>query len=520
MSEENSTPVRRTARQKKPSLKAMESLYISKLKNSGFVASVSSSDEYYSSDECAELSPEKPKLLHENDEICGEEIFTFKKRNQRASMALKAAEVQKTPHTVRTKMKNKLKAVFEDSGSEFEAPSGSESSDSDISDEETGPDSESSSSGKEELKKPVQDIQFSDAKVQVSSRGRRIKANTKYTIDTEEYFANTSSKIKTSNNTLDKLETPRLAQYQLQKLLSDMKLSKEHTCCINKLSETNEMHFKKWLFVLNQNFNILLYGLGSKKNILTKFHTECLKDMPVIVVNGFFPTLSIKNILDSIIVDLLELSENPSNPNDACDLIVKEFKKIPQSHLYLLVHNIDGETLRSPKIQLILSQLAAVENIHLIATIDHINAPLIWDHSKLSKFNFIWWDVTSFLPYTEETSFERSMMVQQSGTLALSSLRNVFLSLTQNSKAIYLKIAKYQIENFGQYYQGMAFRDLYMACRESFIVSSDLALRAQLSEFLDHKMVKTKRSVEDGTEYLIIPLANSLLQKFMEENAQ
>ncbi|KRT85375.1 hypothetical protein AMK59_2969, partial [Oryctes borbonicus] len=132
------------------------------------------------------------------------------------------------------------------------------------------------------------------------------------------------------------------------------------------------------------------------------------------------------------------------------------------------------------------------------------------------KFNFAWWDVTSYLPYKDETSFETSMMISKTGSLALSSLRNVFLSLTSNSKGIYLIIAKYQLEHAGQYYQGMLFKDLYSACREAFLVSSDLALRAQLTEFVDHKMVKSKRAM-DGAEYLIIPIPNNLLQQFISD---
>lgn len=62
----------------------------------------------------------------------------------------------------------------------------------------------------------------------------------------------------------------------------------------------------------------------------------------------------------------------------------------------------------------------------------------------------------------------------------------------------------------------MLFKDLYWACREAFLVSSDLALRAQLTEFVDHKMIKFKRSL-DGAEYLIIPIQNTLLQQFLNE---
>lgn len=66
------------------------------------------------------------------------------------------------------------------------------------------------------------------------------------------------------------------------------------------------------------------------------------------------------------------------------------------------------------------------------------------------------------------------------------------------------------------YFAGLLFRDLYSKCREQFLVSSDLALRAQLTEFLDHKLVKMKRTL-DGSENLVIPIENVLLQQFLEQ---
>ncbi len=44
--------------------------------------------------------------------------------------------------------------------------------------------------------------------------------------------------------------------------------------------------------------------------------------------------------------------------------------------LFLVVHNIDGTMLRGEKAQLALSLLARVRGVHLIASLDHINAPL------------------------------------------------------------------------------------------------------------------------------------------------
>ena len=51
----------------------------------------------------------------------------------------------------------------------------------------------------------------------------------------------------------------------------------------------------------------------------------------------------------------------------------------PQSRiprLCLLIHNIDGANLRSHKVQEIFSLLATINGIHIVASIDHILAPL------------------------------------------------------------------------------------------------------------------------------------------------
>lgn len=142
----------------------------------------------------------------------------------------------------------------------------------------------------------------------------------------------------------------------------------------------------------------------------------------------------------------------------------------------------------------------------------------VWNSSKLANYNFSWWDVTTMLPYTEETAYENSLLVQNSGSLAISSMKSVFQSLTTNAKGIYLILIKYEIdgkENVQQY-QGLPFKELYSKCRESFLVSSDMALRTQLTEFVDHKMIKIRRAA-DGTEYLSIPIDNKLLQQFYEQ---
>ena len=45
-------------------------------------------------------------------------------------------------------------------------------------------------------------------------------------------------------------------------------------------------------------------------------------------------------------------------------------------HVFLIVHNIDGIALRSSRDQTILSLLACVHGLHIVASVDHISAPL------------------------------------------------------------------------------------------------------------------------------------------------
>ena len=117
----------------------------------------------------------------------------------------------------------------------------------------------------------------------------------------------------------------------------------------------------------------------------------------------------------------------------------------------------------------------------------------MWDAAKSARFSWLWFDVTTFDFYSRETSYENSLLVSQSGSLALSSLAHVMRSLTPNARQIFRMIAKHQLAQKQSSYSGLSFADLYQRCREAFLVNSDLTLRAQLTEFNDHKLLRSRR---------------------------
>ena len=62
----------------------------------------------------------------------------------------------------------------------------------------------------------------------------------------------------------------------------------------------------------------------------------------------------------------------------------------------------------------------------------------------------------------------------------------------------------------------ITFTKLYHECREKFFVSNELTLRAQLTEFIDHKLIKIKTE-SDGYETIYLLIDEKNLKLYVEE---
>lgn len=65
----------------------------------------------------------------------------------------------------------------------------------------------------------------------------------------------------------------------------------------------------------------------------------------------------------------------PKNASEALPVIESTLKsrKLP---VFVVIHNVDRLLSRQRKQQSIISKLASFPNLHMIMTVDHINAPL------------------------------------------------------------------------------------------------------------------------------------------------
>ncbi|KAJ2627363.1 Origin recognition complex subunit 2 [Coemansia sp. RSA 1694] len=332
----------------------------------------------------------------------------------------------------------------------------------------------------------------------------------------ERYFQDlhTTKGSKTSDNTLSKL--PPLTQSECRAILSKVPI--KHKGELELLEQLHRRQFRQWFFEMSCGFNLVFYGYGSKRRLMNSFATELAADAPVVIINGFFPTLNLKQSLERVVSEVIGIGDTTGTVADLASLIHgyfdSEARKVDE--MYFIVHNIDGSCLR--KHQAALAVLASCPSVHLLASIDHIEAPLIWDSSTTTRFNWAWHDLTTFEPYTVETSYEN--FASDTTEIGPRGVLHVLASLTENAKSIFRILAEYQIAesvmgDAAAKMPEMAHSAYFAACRDQFLVSSELTFRSQLTEFRDHKVIQSRHAA-DGTESVHIPLDTATLGTILE----
>eukprot|EP01102_Stenamoeba_stenopodia_P003220 TRINITY_DN13156_c0_g1_i1.p1 TRINITY_DN13156_c0_g1~~TRINITY_DN13156_c0_g1_i1.p1 ORF type:complete len:510 (+),score=146.08 TRINITY_DN13156_c0_g1_i1:108-1637(+) len=297
--------------------------------------------------------------------------------------------------------------------------------------------------------------------------------------------------------------------------------------------------FARWRAQLLEGFNLVLHGLGSKKGMLEKFASHhrfgvsCYGE--VFVINGYFQTNgSGSSNLISQLLRLLTTSLGlrgrvvsgdgggtatiDTAGNNAlmekCLLVRRQIAaKAPDLRVFVMINNI--EALRNAQDQLMLSLLAEIDNIHLVATVDHINACALWDGETMARFNWLWHEVTTFAPYDYETrhdsfAFGGGSSSSSSSTTNAKAVSYVLSSLTENARKIFGVLAMHQLEDPQS--PGLTLSQWFAICEEKLYTTSETSLKHQLRELTDHKIVLTRKG-KTGLDYLYINLPPAALSQ-------
>ncbi|VDM39230.1 unnamed protein product [Toxocara canis] len=294
------------------------------------------------------------------------------------------------------------------------------------------------------------------------------------------------------------------AECDLEKLRDWLQMADEHLP--KEVKEKNEALnecFHMWLVYLSAGFNLLLYGIGSKRAILRSFCEKALSEYTHLIVDAFHSTVTTRVILQACLETNLNL-KNRSKSGTTLEWASNVAAAIEKRNedVVLVINNIDGPDMRESAQQLALMELARCRRLHIVASFDHFNAPLLWNQEMLNAFNFLYVNVNTMLAYREEILAGDSKLLglntKTSGRAhTQASLDAVWASLTFNSRMVLYKVARV----FYSTKDPVEFFDLFRQAREDFLVSSETALRQQLAELDDHRLIINKRH-QDGNEYI------------------
>jgi origin recognition complex subunit 2 len=258
------------------------------------------------------------------------------------------------------------------------------------------------------------EVEATNAPDTPSKRGRRKGTKTRRRSPTpppqdlpphEKYFfQNRGGRPKTSDNNLSSLTLLDHEEY-----FSLSRNSKDpQTDDIKALQDLHAKSFNQWQFELSQDFNICVYGWGSKRALLMRFADHTYKSQAatkpkIVVVNGYVHNLTIRDVLNTIAAAVSAPGQKMgSQPAEMLENLVALLEEDKSQDITVIVHSIDRAPLRRPTTQAILSRLSAHPQIHLVASADHPSFPLLWDSSLRSTYNFLFHDCTTFQPYVAE----------------------------------------------------------------------------------------------------------------------
>ncbi|KAK8167268.1 origin recognition complex subunit 2-domain-containing protein [Phyllosticta citribraziliensis] len=397
------------------------------------------------------------------------------------------------------------------------------------------------------------------------------------------FYQNRPGGGKTSNNTLASHQVLNHDEYFAQM----SKYEDPHQDDIEFLHELHGRSFDQWVYELENDFNICLYGYGSKRRLAMDFATHLYhyrmataassKNSPkIIIINGYNPTLTPKDILLTILSSLLPSSVKlPSTPPLLHSLLETTLATNPPSKpLTLIVNSIDSPSLRRPASQTLLTTLAANKHFHMLATADTPTFPLLWDLSARSQLRFLFHDSTTFASFA---GVELDAVDTFADVLGRSSRRlagrdgvgYVLRSLPENARGLFRILVAEQIAAavevedddvglgsggaFGALDDdddpfndaalapdtpskrgrgrkgaeknamdavvpavGVEYRVLYHKAVEEFVCSNEMGFRTLLKEFHDHQMIESRKDA-GGTERLWVPFRREDLEALLEE---
>lgn len=306
-----------------------------------------------------------------------------------------------------------------------------------------------------------------------------------------------------------------------------IEIAPKHEKEIESLLSSYKNSYQQWFFQLRCGFNLLFYGFGSKKLLLEDFCNTSMVDNGVIVINGYLQSINVKQVAVAIAEVYWNQIKNyrkrrPTNSKSFDSESIEDILSFldgdhcdDDGFVCVVIHNIDGPGLRNSDSQQYLAKIASCSHVCVIASVDHVNAPLLWNKKMVCKqFNWCWYHVPTFEAYKVEGIFFPLILAGGVAAQSAKTALIVLQSLTPNAQSMFKIIIEHQLAHPKE--EGMPRSKLYNSCRERFLVSSQMTMNSHLTEFKDHELVKMRKHRE-GQDCFYVPLNTEALEKLLLE---
>lgn len=284
---------------------------------------------------------------------------------------------------------------------------------------------------------------------------------------------------------------------------SDVNISFGHHVLLNYLSRSaaskesalssseQSLLAEKIAYHLKCGQNVACYGCGSKLPFIQGIARDHFAHVPKLVIKGFIPSLLFKSIVQNLlflVAQCVQDSQDYSHKRFDFQLayLRENLPKIKFPFILLVIHNIDGQNLREVDTQNKISQLAASDKIRLLVSFDHFRYALLLQPKTKENFRFVFMQCNTGQKYTEEFQYIQPMSSSKKDKKE-AALKYVMESFTKNQKSIVRIVAAFLLANPEE--PGITFKQLFEKCLDEMVVSSEMLLKENLLEILDHQVI-------------------------------
>lgn len=325
--------------------------------------------------------------------------------------------------------------------------------------------------------------------------------------------------------------------------LSESSNTMELTSCEKLLLERM---FVEWRMQLDLGFNLVLYGLGSKSRLIESFvEDDCMADVHVLHWSNYDSSTGTISELWSAIERVCLVNSDQSSLMDGQHLAGRSVLVIIEGADHFIMHSDQiWQRLAGIHAQFQKGKSLHDVSVQFMFTVEHNNALML--PAAFGKLSLLWHDATTMRAYRpielahillnavtdddeeeeDEEEFDEDEDVQmdqnqtgnvnnegrrtiKSSSRRLQGAQAVLASLPPGGRSVFAVLARHVQSLLSDHTSvrsiRLSYMEWYQKCQDEFCVSTEAGFRTQLTELLDHHVVRQCESssasfIVDGEE--------------------